>query len=426
MSEILVSLARTRGHDNTAAIASVCCAHPMILRSAIRYARQSDMPLLVEATCNQVNHQGGYTGMRPQDFVSNLHCIADEEGFDRARLLLGGDHLGPNPWRGESAALAMEQAERMLEAYAEAGFNKIHLDASMRCADDPEQLDGLLIAQRAARLAAVVEKVCRQRQLPTPVYVIGTEVPPPGGANHVLDQVEPTDPQAAMETIETHRQVFHEAGLQDAFSRVIALVVQPGVEFGDVNVHQYKPEQASALRDVLDAEPSLCFEAHSTDYQTLESLHALARDGYRIQKVGPWLSFALREALYALDDIAAELLPDYPSGSLKQAMESLMLEYPAHWQAHYTGSARERYLKRHYSYSDRIRYYWTEPAAQAAVAHLLDTLSAVQIPDTLISQYLPASWRQSMESSCSAEQLLMNAVESALKNYPLPDSSTTR
>ncbi|NND93063.1 MAG: tagatose-bisphosphate aldolase, partial [Granulosicoccus sp.] len=313
----------------------------------------------------------------------------------------------------------------MVRAFAEAGFNKFHLDASMRCADDPEALDEEEIARRAARLAQTIEEVCRNRQGSAPVYIIGTEVPPPGGANHALDDVLPTDPEAALNTIATHRRVFHEAGLNEAFARVVALVVQPGVEFGDVNVHQYKPENAKGLAKVLESEPSLCFEAHSTDYQSADSLERLARDGYRIQKVGPWLSFAMREALYSLDSIASELDPEYPPRSLMSAMESLMLEQPENWQDHYSGTDREQYLSRHYSYSDRIRYYWTSSKADEAVTRLLKTLSGHVIPETLISQYLPACWQRSMGNSLSAEALILDTIELALMNYPTPNPLTT-
>lgn len=392
----------------------------MIIKAALRYARKNAMPVLIEATCNQVNHLGGYTGMQPQDFADQVIRIAQEQQFDTSQLILGGDHLGPNPWRNLSALEAMEQAEMMVIAYAKAGFNKFHLDASMRCADDPEVLEESVVAKRAARLASAIEGATSIKDTPAPVYVIGTEVPPPGGANHVINSVTPTDPQAAINTVTTHRKVFQDMGLESAFERVIALVVQPGVEFGDVNVHQYRPEKATGLCAVLDAEPSICFEAHSTDYQTAESLSQLARDGYRVQKVGPWLSFALREALYALDRIATEIDTNYPENALRLAMETLMNAKPAHWQNHYTGSARDMYLARHYSYSDRIRYYWAAPEAEEAVAQLFNSLSGKTIPETLISQYLPASWRLSITAPLSPEDLVLDAIERVLGNYPLP------
>ena len=68
--------------------------------------------------------------------------------------------------------------------------------------------------------------------------------------------------------------------------------------------------------------PGLVFEAHSTDYQPPESLSRLVIDGFAILKVGPGLTFALREALYALDEIAAALYPGWREHSLMTEMES--------------------------------------------------------------------------------------------------------
>ena len=423
MNQILIDLATLRDTSSPLAMPSVCCSHPLILQAALRYGARKSIPMLIEATCNQVNHEGGYTGMQPHEFANQVMSITNEEGFDTQQLILGGDHLGPNPWRKQSAEHAMDQAERMVVAYAEAGFSKFHLDASMRCADDPDVLDEELIAQRAARLASAIEAVASQKGGTPPIYIIGTEVPPPGGANHVLDSVQPTDAAAAINTIATHRKVFNDSGLSDAFSRVVALVVQPGVEFGDVNVYQYQPDKAKALAAVLQAEPSVCFEAHSTDYQSSESLQQLARDGYRIQKVGPWLSFALREALYALDRIAPFLNEDYAENSLRDAMDTLMVQQPEHWQDHYAGSASELNLKRHYSYSDRIRYYWSAPQSEAAVAHLFACLGEQTIPETLISQFLPTSWRASMTTPLNAKTLVLDRIEQALAHYPVPKAA---
>ena len=123
----------------------------------------------------------------------------------------------------------MEKAQTMVAAYAEAGFTKIHLDASMSCADDPTSLPGPIIAERAAALAAVAERHSHGRILS---FVIGTEVPVPGGATEHVESLDRTEPTDAAETVFEHRRAFDAAGIESAFERVVALVVQPGVEFG--------------------------------------------------------------------------------------------------------------------------------------------------------------------------------------------------
>ncbi|NBZ87161.1 class II D-tagatose-bisphosphate aldolase, non-catalytic subunit [Stagnihabitans tardus] len=387
-------------------IPSICSAHPRVIAAALRLGRGG--PVLIEATCNQVNQEGGYTGMTPTDFRRFVEGIAAVEGFDTADLILGGDHLGPNPWKHLSAEAAMARAEAMVAAYAAAGFTKIHLDCSMGCAGEPEALPDEVTATRAARLAKVAEAHGAA------AYVIGTEVPIPGGALHHVDTLAVTDPKAAAQTVEDHRAAFAKAGLASAFDRVIGLVVQPGVEFGNSNVIPYAPDKARALSESLKALPGLVFEAHSTDYQSEEALRALVTDGFAILKVGPWLTFALREALYGLDLIAAEL--DGQPPRVQAAMEALMLSDPKHWAKYYPGSAQEQRLMRHYSYSDRIRYYWTQaPAAQAAEA-VLQRLGERIIPETLVSQHLGAVWAEGL-CAPTASGLLDAAVGRVVALY---------
>lgn len=414
MTGLLTTLASARREGRPFGITSVCSAHPVVLRAAIRRAAREGTTVLIEATCNQVNHLGGYTGMTPEAFVRFVKDIAADEALDPARIIFGGDHLGPNPWRKESPEAAMAKAEAMVEAYVRAGFSKIHLDASMGCAGEPAALDDRTIAGRAARLAAVAERTAEAIGAAMPLYVLGTEVPVPGGADHVLDTVQPTSPDAARTTIAIHRDVFAQAGLQKAFSRVIAFVVQPGVEFGSENVIGYRPDLASRLTALLDEEPQFVFEAHSTDYQTREALAELVQDGFPILKVGPGLTFAFREAAYALDLIASELIAGYGDRPLRAAMEADMLSAPGDWMGHYHGDEQALRLQRHYSYSDRIRYYWNRPQPREAMSRLLASLSGKAIPETLLLQFLPQA---PAGAKNDPEAILIASVDRVLADY---------
>jgi len=80
-------------------VTSVCSAHPLVIEAAIRQAVVDRTFALIEATSNQVDQFGGYTGMRPIDFRDLVLEIADRSGLPRDRVVLGGDHLGPNSWR---------------------------------------------------------------------------------------------------------------------------------------------------------------------------------------------------------------------------------------------------------------------------------------------------------------------------------------
>ena len=394
------------------AITSVCSAHPLVIEAALLHAASRGKPALIEATCNQVNQDGGYTGMTPAGFRDYVFGIAERLDFPREQIILGGDHLGPNPWKSLPAEEALKKASDMIAAYAEAGFTKLHLDASMGCKGEADHLPDEIVAERAVMLARRAESVAPG----LPVYVIGTEIPTPGGATEALDHVVPTTPDAVRATYRVHEKAFRD-GVPEAWPRVIGIVVQPGVEFGHEDVAIYKPEQARDLVATLAQLPGLVFEEHSTDYQPGASLARLKQDGFCILKVGPELSFALRETLYGLDAINGFIDPQ--AVSLVGIMEKTMLASPANWQSHYHGNAMEQHILRHFSYSDRIRYYWPEPVAEQGVATLIQSLEKAPVPETMISQYLPRLFERVKSGALAADpkSLLIQSVRDVLDRY---------
>ena len=373
-------------------IYSVCSAHPLVIEAACVHAVQTGLDvLLIEATCNQVNQDGGYTGMRPDDFRDFVHAIARDAGLPVQRVLLGGDHLGPNPWTGLPADEAMAKAEVLIEQYVAAGFRKIHADCSMSCADDPTPLPEDVVARRAARLIKVAEATQRRVGGEACVYVIGTEVPVPGGAAEDLPELEATTPEAARTTLEAHRVIFAEEGLADAWTRVIAIVVQPGVEFDHHKVIDYDRAKAARLRGALDDQAHVVFEAHSTDYQTPQALKALVEDHFAILKVGPGVTFALREALWALDAIEREWIGEDRASGLRHVAIARMTAEPRNWAKYYHATGADLRFDLQYSLSDRIRYYWPDPSIVSAQAQMFANLTDNPPPMALISQYLPGA-----------------------------------
>lgn len=401
-------------------IYAVCSAHRWVIRAAAEQAAEDRSLLLIEATSNQVNQFGGYTGMRPSDFRQFVLKHVTAAGLAPEMLILGGDHLGPNPWKDQPAEKAMENAAAMVREYVQAGFNKIHLDASMSCADDPSVLPNEVVAQRAARLCEVAEGAQAASKC---MYVIGTEVPTPGGTTHSLDEGLPaTSVAAAAETLEVHRRVFAEHGLADVWSRILALVVQPGVEFSHESVVFYDRQKARPLSEWLpSANERIVFEAHSTDYQLRDRYRELVEDGFAILKVGPALTFAMREALYALEEIQAQFLPEQMCSHLSRVVDETMVRHPKGWQAYYHGTPEQQRLLRVYSYSDRVRYYWQKPEIEAAVERLLANLASIAIPETMLSRYLPAQYERvrSGRMAVDAESIIVDRIRDVLRIYAL-------
>ncbi|MBI6548262.1 D-tagatose-bisphosphate aldolase, class II, non-catalytic subunit [Xenorhabdus lircayensis] len=400
-------------------IYSVCSAHPWVLESAMCLAKERQTPILIEATSNQVNQFGGYTGMRPEDFRDRVWRIANHVGLPRQFIWLGGDHLGPNVWQNRPAEEAMVLSERLIQDYVAAGFRKIHLDCSMSCADDPIPLDDTVVAKRAARLCQVAELCWQQVGGERPVYVIGTEVPVPGGAKETLGGIQITSPHAAATTLDIHQQAWKSAGLLDAWERVIALVVQPGVEFDHHRVDKYQSARARPLSRYIETQPYLVYEAHSTDYQIPQAYSELVRDHFAILKVGPALTFALREGLFALDRLDREWNGEQDAVHLMNVLEQVMIEQPECWSSYYQGTPHQQHIARQYSLSDRIRYYWAEPRVEQAVEKLIENLSRNPVPLSMLSQYLPEQAEAVKQGRLSAEPKawVMDKVRTVLLHY---------
>jgi D-tagatose-1,6-bisphosphate aldolase subunit GatZ/KbaZ len=374
---------------------AVCSARTEVLAAAMDLATARGSPLLVEATANQVNQSGGYSGMTPAGFAAHAERLALAAGFPRARLFLGADHLGPSIWRNEPSPAAMGKALELVELCVCAGFHKIHLDTCFGCADDPQPvLPPEIAAERAVVLCRAAESACDRmpRHLPRPLYVIGAEVPPPGGALEDPDALEVTPVEKLQEALHLHEAGFRSARLESAWDRVVAVVVQPGVEFGDLAVARYCSRKARALSDFHNRLPgNMTYEVHSTDYQSPESLTRMVSDHFPLLKVGPCLTDAYREAVFGLARIEAEWLGQrrraQPS-DIRSVLEAVMVENPVYWQSHYRGSDEAMRFLRSHSKRDRIRYYWGHPAVAEALRTLMANLGPC-LPPELVEAHLP-------------------------------------
>ncbi|MCE5235120.1 MAG: class II D-tagatose-bisphosphate aldolase, non-catalytic subunit [Clostridiaceae bacterium] len=402
-------------------ICSVCSSSPFVIDAALLQAKEAGTALLLEATANQVNQFGGYTGMTPQDFRDRTLSRARAAGLPEERLILGGDHLGPVAWRGCPAAEAMENGAALVRAFALAGYSKIHLDASM-----PLGGDALLtteeIARRTATLCRAAEEgyLARKKEhsgAAAPVYVIGSEVPTPGGSG-TENELSVTRPEALTDMLCTFEAAFAESGLTEAWTRVIAAVVQPGVEFGNDEIHEYEPEAAAELVAAVRKLKNVVLEGHSTDYQTEASLRRLVEDGVAILKVGPALTFACREALFALSYIELELDVKTPSRFM-ETLEKAMRESPGNWASHYPKDAPNPRLLRRFSLSDRSRYYMAAPAVEQATERLLKNLEETGIPLALISQFFPMQYTRVRRGALAAQPraLVLDKVRETLAVY---------
>ena len=167
--------------------------------------------------------------------------------------------------------------------------------------------------------------------------------------------------------------------------------------------------------------PNLVFEGHSKDYQTKIKLRELIEDGVGILKVGPGLTFAMREGMFALEHIEKELVygTDIEPSNFADTLEAEMLKDDKYWRKHYQGTELELRMKRKYSFSDRCRYYMPTPAVEAAADRLISNLRTLGVPLNLLSQFMPIQYTKVREGELENDPvaLLEDRIVNTIDEY---------
>lgn len=386
MSDLLTPIIRAVRQQIGPAIPAVVSVQPDVIAAALRQARDHDMPALIEAPADEVNQFGGHSGLTPADFAALVRDIAGGQGLEAVPLILGADRLGPWLWPALAPDAAMTHAERMVMDFVAAGFTRLHFDG-------PD-------AAGTARLVAAAE----------------AHAPAPDLLCHGLPaSFEPVDgvtsPETLARTLELHEAAFAEAGLNAAWKRVRTVSVHLGMGFGPALIERFDMGQPDRLSAVLPDHGRIALEARDVDYQSARACADLTRRNVAVLKLGPSLSFAWREALYALSHVL-----NWQDGSahISERMEDLMLADPAAWQEDYRGPPAVQRVLRHFGFTDRIRHYW--PRAAAAVEALCEGIDATGLPHPLLLQYLPPEIlaRAARLDLPPAQAILQAQVEDAL------------
>ena len=377
---------------------AVCTVNRFAIQAALQRARRDRWPLLIETTAQQVNPEGGYSGMTPAEFAALIRREAAAAGLPADEILLGGDHVGPQAWAALPAPAAMDRARNLVQDLVAAGFVKLHIDATPPCRNDRCEADGSLpateVVARSTDLIARAEEVARRNGTAPPLYVVGSDVPLPGGFDHPAGDPLISAPAKISQDIAATRRALESRGLAAVWPRVVAVVVRSGADFSSRRVQPFEAALTRSLVRLMDRLPEgLVYEAHSTDFQSPRALQDMVANRFAILKVGPWLTFSFREAVFGLARIERRSLGSRKAVRLSrmaETIETAMVGDPRHWERHYHGSAEELKWLRIHAYSDRIRYYWSYPRPAAAFRRLLDNLCRHPPPCELIAEYLPA------------------------------------
>ena len=162
------------------ALPSFCTANTDVLNSIMFYCYLKKLPCLIECTSNQVNQSGGYTKKTPKDFMNLIYRLKKKYKLSDSQLFIGGDHLGPLPWKNQTSKIALKNSVILIDNFLKQKFDKIHIDTSIKCKDD-KFLNNEIIFQRTN---FILDKVKKNNRIKKKFLVIGTEVPLSGSDNN--------------------------------------------------------------------------------------------------------------------------------------------------------------------------------------------------------------------------------------------------
>jgi D-tagatose-1,6-bisphosphate aldolase subunit GatZ/KbaZ len=100
-------------------------------------------------------------------------------------------------------------------------------------------------------------------------------------------------------------------------------------------------------------------------------------------------------------------------------MEETMMKNPGNWQKHYHGTEAQLAIKRKYSFSDRCRYYFAQPELQQAEQKLFENLSKVEIPLSMLRQFLPLQYVKVRDGALAMDprELAKDCVVHVVEDY---------
>jgi len=401
---------------------SVCSSNQLVIESVFREVKAKDIPIFIESTANQVNQFGGYTNLTPIKFKEFVFQIADKIGLPYEKIFLGGDHLGAYVWNALETNQALDLSKELIREYIKAGFVKLHIDMSMPLGHE-RFIDKEIIAFRTAKLCKIAEECYKQYKeyYPLgmhPVYVIGSDVPPPGGGVSFAPEV--TSKEELEECLDIFQYAFKKEGVSEVFNYVVAVVANFGVDFTADLIFDFNQELIFPLKEVI-TKFNLVFEGHSTDYQTKENLRQMVKNEIKILKVGPALTYALRESLMGLYHIENELIPNRASelSYFKEVLLKAMMTNKNQWKKYFDENEDNINSKLVYSFLDRWRYYYDTPELKKAIFKLINNLSNIRIPLWLISQYFPHQYEKIRKKALKANptDIIFDKISNVLENY---------
>lgn len=358
-----------RGHQPMTLLA-VCPNSPAVIKAAFRAAKRNNAPILFAATLNQVDCDGGYTGMTQEDFVRVMKVEAKRNNYT-GPFVAAIDHGGP--WLKDIQTLekwpyekAMEGVKKSYEAALLAGYELIHVDPTVdRSLPEGEVIQIEVVAARTVELITHIERFRKSRGLPPIDYEVGTEEVHGGLA----------DMDVFNKFLKLLKAGLEENGCSDAWPCFVV-----GKVGTDLHTTFFDPVVARQLTSAV-AEYGSFIKGHYTD--DVENPEEYPLSGMGGANVGPEFTIAEFNALEELESLENKL---YEEGAvaMRSRMNATLQELviaSGRWKKWVRGNEsaddfssitpeRQRWL-----IQTGARYIWQKPEAVAARQMLYSNLA---------------------------------------------------
>lgn len=333
-----------------------------VVDSFIDVAVSRRAPVAFVASLNQVDLDGGYTGWTPQGFAEYVRRrVAEVAGWEYP-VILQLDHGGP--WlkdkhleRNYSFEEALSDFLKSLEGFLRAGFQLVHLDATVDPGNPGMSAEPGEAAVRTAELLAYAEDLAAQLGAERVFYEVGSDrwgFKPPETYNYFLSGF-----------------VREARSRRLNLSRVIFSVAHVGTE-----VRPGNKADAGTLKSFASLVGAYGFKlkVHSGDY--LENPEALLEAGVGGVNIGPMFAHVMYSTLMS---IVAEKMSSKDASWYIELLNRLITS--ADRLSKYTGRGEVE----EYKLGLASRYIWSRPDVQGIIARISQDLQ-IDINSVLIKQ----------------------------------------
>tara|TARA_B100000767_G_C19718103_1_gene515916 strand:+ start:141 stop:1364 length:1224 start_codon:yes stop_codon:yes gene_type:complete len=322
---------------------SFCTANFDVIESIFYYCLINKFPCLIECTSNQVNQDGGYTFTTPKLFVKKINKLRKKIKLNKSQLFLGGDHLGPLPWKNNTNKTALKKSIKLINNFLNEKFDKIHIDTSIKCKND-QLINNEIIFDRTCK---ILNSPIIKKKIDNKFLVIGTEVPLSGSDDDKKVII------TSMKKIKIEALKFQNLLVNLKLKKkIFGLVIEPGMKYMNSSIK--KPIFTKFLnKKKFSKANDFVFEAHSTDYQPKKILLNLVDNNFKFLKVGPELTYNYSRSLFFMNKIENKFFKN-PTSDIKKNILLSMKEKNKYWKEYYDKNNDLLLLN---SKLDRSRYY---------------------------------------------------------------------